>query len=71
MLDLTRLAFNHVNCNIMQERRKYYARNPAEPLFVTIEKDVVWDTMVNPEMISSSEIVFMTTTKLNVGRMSK
>lgn len=42
-----------------------------EPLFVTTEKDIFFDTIVNPEMITSTRNSFLIAIELNVGRMSK
>lgn len=71
VLYLTILNFDQVNCNIIQERKKYYARNPTKPLIMTIEKVIILDTMVNLEMIISTENALVTTIELNMGRMSK
>ena len=40
-----------------------------EPLYVAREKEIVIDTTVNLEIISSTGNTFVTTTKLNVVRM--
>lgn len=71
MLDLTRLTFDQFNCNIMQERRKYYARNTVKPLSMTTKKEIVLNTMINHEMIALSRTTFVTVTELNVGKINK
>jgi len=38
---------------------------------VTTEKKIILNTKINPKMIASVRISFITTTELNVGRMSK
>jgi len=48
VLDLTKITFDQVSLKIRQERRKYYARNPIEPLSITIAKEIVPDTIVIP-----------------------
>jgi len=55
----------------MQERRKHYSRNPTEPLSMTTKKEIVMDTTRNLETITTNRNCFLTTTELNVGRMSK
>jgi len=55
----------------MQDRRKYYPSNLAEPLSVTTEKEIILDTTLNPEMIVSVNASFVTVIELNVGRMRK
>lgn len=71
MLDLTKLTFDQVNFKIVQEGRKFYARNLAESLSVTTEKEIVLDNIVNPKMITSVGTAFVAATELNIGRMSK
>jgi len=71
VLDLSKLTFDQVNFKIMQEGRKFYARNLVEPLYVTMEKEIVLNNTINLEMITSAGTAFVTATELNVGRMSK
>jgi len=71
VLDLTKLTFDQVRIKIRQERRKYYARNPAEPLLVTTAKEIVHDTTVNLEMIALARIAFVIVNERNVARMRK
>lgn len=70
-MDLTKLTFDQVNIKIMKERRKWYAINLAEPLFVTMKKEIILHTTINLEMIVSIGTDFVTTIELNVDRMRK
>ena len=63
VLDLTRLCYDQYTHKIRQERRKFCARNPAKPLAVTTQKDIVMDTRKNPKMIASVGTAFATATK--------
>lgn len=71
VLDITRLTFDQVYCNIMQERRRCYVKNPSKPLSMATEKNIVLDTIMNPEMISLVGTCFVTTTELNVRGINK
>ena len=48
---------------------KGYARNTTESLYVAREKEIVIDTTVNLEMISSTGNTLVNETQLNVIRM--
>ena len=71
VLDLTRLTYDQFTHNIGQEKRRFLARDPAAPLIVTIEKDIVLDTRTNLVMITSVGTAFTIANQENVSRMSR
>jgi len=70
-LDLTTLTFDEAILKIVQERKKYYSRNPTEPLSVTTDKEIVPNITVNPKMIALVKTTFITAMEHNVPRMRK
>jgi len=65
------LTFNEVNLKTVQERKKYYAMNPAEPLRVTMTKDIVPSITTNLQIITLASTTFISTIEHNVDQMSK
>jgi len=66
VLDLTKITFDKVNLEIIQERKISCSRKRADPLLVTMAIDIVPNIMSSLLMIASSSIAFIATIEHNV-----
>ena len=71
VIDLTRLTFDEVNHKIVQENKKYCTNSPAEPLSVTMTKDIMSNITKNSQIITSTGKKFFATIEHNVVWMRK
>ena len=71
VLDISMLTFNQVQCKIMQEKRRCYAKNPTKPILVVTKKEIVINTTMNLEMIVYVGTAFVTAMELNINKLNK
>jgi len=71
VLDITKFNFDQIQCKIMRERRKCYAKNPANPISVITKKEIVLDIAMNTEMIALAGTTFIMTTEVNMDRLNR
>jgi len=65
VMDVCSVTFDHLMKRIMQQRHRYFPKDPQNPISVSTENVITSNTRRNPKAIMAKNVAFATTTQHN------